>query len=80
MDRLSFVELSAHPVSDPGGHAPIHAARSCEQVLADFGKAGIDLGKLAEDLQSQGARSFDDSWHKMLNAIQTKSKNLQEVP
>ena len=52
---------------------------NCEQVLADIGKTGIDLGKLAEDLQSQGARSFDDSWQKMLNAIQTKSKTLQEV-
>jgi transaldolase len=52
---------------------------NCEQVLADIGKTGIDLGKLAEDLQSQGARSFDDSWQKLLNAIQTKSRTLQEV-
>ncbi len=52
---------------------------SCEQVLADFGKAGIDLVKLAADLQSEGASSFDDSWQKLLNAIQSKSKTLQEV-
>lgn len=65
-------------------HGQLHSALprsggNCEQVLADIGKTGIDLGKLAEDLQSQGARSFDDSWQKMLNAIQTKSKTLQEV-
>jgi transaldolase len=52
---------------------------NCEQVLADFTKAGIDLAKLAADLQSEGASSFDDSWQKLLNAIQTKSKTLQEV-
>jgi transaldolase len=52
---------------------------NCEQVLADFTKAGIDLAKLADDLQSEGASSFDDSWQKLLNAIQTKSKTLQEV-
>lgn len=52
---------------------------NCEQVLADFEKAGIGLAKLAADLQSEGASSFDDSWQKLLNAIQAKSKTLQEV-
>ena len=28
----------------------------CEQVLAAFGKAGIDVAKLAADLQSEGAK------------------------
>src|ERR1700722_14603201 len=52
---------------------------NCEQVLADFEKAGIGLAKLAADLQSEGASSFDDSWQKLLNAIQAKSRTLQEV-
>jgi transaldolase len=51
----------------------------CESVLADFRKAGIDLDKLAADLQSQGAITFDDSWKKMLAAIETKGKVLQGV-
>ena len=49
----------------------------CEKVLADFRKAGIDLDKLAADLQSQGAEAFDESWKKLLEAIEAKGKVLQ---
>jgi transaldolase len=49
----------------------------CESVLTDFRKAGIDLDKLAADLQSQGAKSFDESWKKLLDAIEIKGKVLQ---
>ena len=31
------------------------------------------------DYRFEAARPFDDSWQKMLNAIQTKSETLQEV-
>jgi hypothetical protein len=31
---------------------------------------------LAADLQSEGARSFDESWSELLKAIETKSKAL----
>jgi transaldolase len=51
----------------------------CEDVLKDFRKAGIDLDKLGEDLQSQGAKSFDDSWQTLLSAIAEKGKSLQSV-
>ncbi|MBB6144444.1 transaldolase [Silvibacterium bohemicum] len=50
----------------------------CEEVLVDFEKVGIDLTKLAADLQSEGAKAFSDSWAKLLNAIQQKSKALQQ--
>ena len=49
----------------------------CEQVLAEFGRAGIDVAKLGTDLQSGGAKSFVDSWQDLLNAITTKSKQLK---
>ena len=49
----------------------------CERVLADFRNAGIDLDKLAVDLQSQGAIAFDDSWGKLIDAIEAKGKVLQ---
>ncbi len=49
----------------------------CEQVLAAFTKAGIDLAKLAADLQSEGAKSFVDSWKDLLKSIETKSKALK---
>jgi transaldolase len=46
-------------------------------VLDGFGKAGIDLKKLAADLQSDGATSFDKSWDSLLKTIQSKSERLQ---
>ena len=49
----------------------------CEQTLAAFSKAGIDLVKLAADLQSEGAKSFDESWQDLLDSIETKSKALK---
>jgi transaldolase len=60
-------------VSDPlprdGGNA--------EAMLAAHTKAGIDLAGLAAQLQSDGARSFVDSWNALLGAIDTKSKTLR---
>lgn len=49
----------------------------CEQMLSSFTKAGIDLAKLAADLQSEGAKSFDESWQDLLTSIDTKSKALK---
>jgi transaldolase len=49
----------------------------CDQVLAEFGRVGIDLAKLGADLQRQGAESFDDSWRHLLKALETKSKALK---
>ncbi len=49
----------------------------CEQVLAEFGRVGIDVARLGADLQKEGAKSFDDSWQDLLNAIEAKSKALK---
>lgn len=49
----------------------------CEQILSSFTKAGLDLTKLAADLQSEGAKSFDESWQDLLTSIDTKSKALK---
>lgn len=67
-----------------GGHGKVTGTLprnggACEAVLSDFRKAGIDLDKLAADLQSQGAKSFDESWKKLLDAIETKGKALQSA-
>jgi hypothetical protein len=37
------------------------------------------LQQLAADLQSQGAKSFDESWQNLLSAIESKGKQLQPV-
>ncbi len=48
-----------------------------EQVLTEFARAGVDMRKLASDLQEDGAKSFDESWQNLLNAIELKSKSLK---
>ncbi len=48
----------------------------CEQVLAEFGKAGIDTDALALQLQQEGAKSFVKSWQELLQRIDDKSHSL----
>jgi transaldolase len=45
----------------------------CEEVLAEFGKAGIDIDALAARLQDEGAKSFVASWHDLMSVIESKS-------
>ena len=48
----------------------------CEQVLAEFGKAGIDIDALAAQLQTEGAEAFVKSWNDLLEVITSKSATL----
>jgi len=48
----------------------------CEQVLAEFGKAGIDIDALAAQLQTEGAKAFTDSWNDLMKVIESKSMVL----
>ena len=49
----------------------------CEEVLAQFGKAGIDIDALAAQLQDEGAKSFVKSWDDLLKVIASKSALLK---
>jgi transaldolase len=51
----------------------------CEELLAEFGKAGIDIDALGAQLQEQGAKSFVQSWNELMAAIEAKSQVLQTV-
>ena len=51
----------------------------CEEVLAQFGKAGIDIDKLAADLQEEGAKSFVQSWNDLMKVIAAKSAALKQA-
>ena len=44
----------------------------CEEVLAQFANAGIDVGALAERLQREGKEAFVKSWNDMLESIESK--------
>jgi transaldolase len=48
----------------------------CEAALALFGKAGVDIDALAEQLQNEGAKSFVDSWNELMEVISVKSAAL----
>jgi transaldolase len=45
----------------------------CEEVLGHFADAGIDVDELAAQLQSDGAKSFANSWNELLAVISSKS-------
>ena len=49
---------------------------NCEEVLAQFANAGVDLHALAVRLQTEGAASFVKSWHSLMAVIASKSAAL----
>jgi transaldolase len=51
----------------------------CEDVLARFAKAGIDLDALAAQLQDEGAKSFVKSWNELMAVIASKSAALAKA-
>ena len=48
----------------------------CEDVIAQFTRAGIDVDALAAQLQDEGAKSFVKSWHELMEVISSKSAAL----
>jgi transaldolase len=50
----------------------------CEEVLAKFAKAGIDVDALAAQLQEEGAKSFVKSWNELMEVIVSKSSALKQ--
>jgi transaldolase len=51
----------------------------CEEVLAQFAKAGIDVDALAAQLQEEGAKSFVSSWNELMAVIDSKSAALKKA-
>jgi transaldolase len=51
----------------------------CEEVLAQFAKAGIDVDELAARLQEEGAKSFVKSWNALMDVIASKSAVLKKA-
>jgi transaldolase len=51
----------------------------CEETLAQFGKAGINVDALAKQLQDEGAKSFVKSWNDLMAVIAQKSTTLKEA-
>ena len=77
IDTMPEETLLAFAQHGKVGAAVARDGGDCEEVIADFGKAGINVGKLGADLQAEGAKAFVASWQDLLKAISSKSKTLK---
>ena len=51
----------------------------CERVLGAFAEAGIDIDKLAAQLQNEGAESFVKSWNDLMACIESKASIMRKA-
>ena len=73
MPEGTLKALAAH--SELGELLPADGG-NCEEVIAQFTKAGIDVDALAEQLQVEGAESFVKSWNDLMAVISSKNAAL----
>jgi transaldolase len=75
MPEGTLKALAKH--TDLGAPLPADGG-DCEEVLAKFAKAGIDVDALAAQLQDEGAKSFSKSWDDLMAVIESKSAALKK--
>lgn len=51
----------------------------CEEVLAEFARAGVDVQALATQLQDEGARLFAKSWNDLISVVDSRCDLLKKV-
>ena len=73
MPEETLLDFAGH--GEVGDMLPRDGGRVSE-TLSAIVKAGVNPDALAADLQSEGAKSFDDSWNDLLKAIETKAQAL----
>jgi transaldolase len=52
---------------------------NCEEVLAQFTRAGVNVDALAAQLQDEGAKSFVKSWNDLMEVIASKSAAIKQA-
>jgi transaldolase len=74
-------EPTLKALADHGELGSIMAADggNCEEVIAQFEKAGINAIALAIQLQQEGAKSFVKSWNDLLAVIVAKGDQLKKA-
>ena len=74
-------EATLKALADHGELSTIMAADGgdCENVLAQFAKAGVNIDTLAAQLQNEGAESFVKSWKELMGVIASKSDALKKA-
>lgn len=67
-------DATLHALAEHGAPGPILPpdGGDCEEVLAEFGRAGIDIDALAARLQDEGATSFAASWKDLMRVLAAK--------
>lgn len=73
MPEATLKALSTH--TELGELMPADGG-NCEDVIAQFTRAGIDVEALAAQLQNDGAESFVKSWNELMAVISSKSATL----
>jgi transaldolase len=76
MPEVTLKALADH--GDISATLPMRA-RYCDEVLAEFAKAGIDTDALAAQLLGEGTRAFVNSWNELLECIASKSEELKKA-
>ena len=72
--------LKALAAAASGGGTTMPAdGGDCEDVLARFAAAKIDVKALAAQLQDEGAKSFVNSWNELMEVIGSKSDVLKRA-
>jgi transaldolase len=72
--------LKALAAASGGGGTTMPAdGGDCEDVLARFAAAKIDVKALAAQLQDEGAKSFVNSWNELMDVIGSKSDVLKRA-
>ncbi len=74
MPEATLKALAEH--TDLGPILPADGG-DCEEVLAQFAKAGVDIDALAAQLQDDGAKSFVKSWNELMAVIKSKEADLK---
>ncbi len=69
LKALAKEERIGAPMKDDGTDA--------ENMLKQFGQAGIDIVALAAQLQDEGAKAFVKSWNELMGVISSKSAVLE---
>ena len=76
MPEATLKALASH--TELGSILPADGG-DCEEVLAEFAKAGIDIDALATQLQEEGAKSFSQSWKDLMSVISSKCDLLRKA-
>jgi len=76
MPEATLKALADH--GDLSGILPADGG-DCEEVLAQFAKAGVDIDALATQLQDEGAKSFVKSWSDLMEVLVSKSADLRKA-